>query len=97
MIKTFRHKGIQKFFESGSKAGIQPQHAAKLSRQLAKLHGATGPDDMNIPGWQLHPLKSDLAGHYSVWVNGNLAADVRIRGSGRGAGGLSGLSLRASR
>ena len=71
MIKAFRHKGIQRFFESGSKAGIQPQHAAKLSRQLAKLNSAISPDDMNIPGWRLHPLKSGLSDHWSVWVNGN--------------------------
>ena len=71
MIKNFQHKGLQGFFETGSKAGIQPSHAAKLGRQLARLHVAAGPEDMNVPGWRLHSLQGNLQGHWSVWVNGN--------------------------
>ncbi|HYD79466.1 MAG TPA: type II toxin-antitoxin system RelE/ParE family toxin [Paucimonas sp.] len=71
MIKTFRHKGLQAFFEAGSKAGIQPHHASRLSRQLARLDAAKGEEDMNVPGWKLHSLAGDLTGHYSVTVNGN--------------------------
>lgn len=71
MIKTFRHKGLEAFFESGSKAGIQPHHASKLSRQLRRLDVATGPADMNVPGWKLHALEGALIHHYSVWVSGN--------------------------
>lgn len=71
MIQSFRHKGLQAFFERGSKAGIQPSHAPKLGRQLAQLNAATQPDDMNVPGWRLHPLTGELAGQWSVWVNGN--------------------------
>lgn len=68
MIRTFRHKGLERFFRTGSKAGIQPSHAARLRLQLAKLDGAKAPDDMALPGWKLHPLTT---GHWSVWVNGN--------------------------
>jgi len=68
MIKTFRHKGLQLFFERGSKAGIQPHHASKLKRQLSRLDVAKNANDMNIPGWKLHQLST---GHWSVWVNGN--------------------------
>lgn len=71
MIKSFRHKGLQAFFEQGSKAGIQAAHAPKLARQLARLHEATAAQDMNLPGWGLHPLKGNLGGHFSVSVNGN--------------------------
>ncbi len=71
MIKTFRHKGIEGFFRKGSKAGIQPHHASRLARQLRRLDEATGSLDMNIPGWKLHPLGGDLAGHHAVWVSGN--------------------------
>jgi proteic killer suppression protein len=71
MIKTFRHKGLQAFFETGSKAGIQPNHAARLLRQLTRLDLAKAPADMNLPGWSLHPLSGNLAGHYSVSVSGN--------------------------
>ena len=71
MIKSFHHKGLKKFFETGSKAGIQPAHAAKLGRQLARLNAASTAADMNVPGWDLHSLSGKLAGHWSVWVNGN--------------------------
>ena len=71
MIKGFRHKGLKKFFETGSKSGIQPAQAGKLSRQLAALDKAERGADMDFPGWRLHPLKGNLADHWSVWVNGN--------------------------
>ncbi len=54
VIKSFRHKGLQAFFEKGSKAGIQPHHADKLNRQLAALNQAAMPEQMDIPGWRLH-------------------------------------------
>lgn len=68
VIKTFIHKGLQAFFEKGTKAGIQPHHAARLKRQLTRLDLSKEPADMGIPGWKLHPLSN---GHWSVWVNGN--------------------------
>lgn len=71
MIKSFRHKGLQAFFDRGTKAGIQAAHAPKLARQLARLDTAQRPVDMNLPGWRFHALVGDLAGHYSVTVNGN--------------------------
>ena len=71
MIRTFRHKGIERFFLSGSKAGIQPNHAGKLNEQLTVLNAGTKPEHMKIPGWKLHALRGDLAGHWSVSVNGN--------------------------
>ncbi len=78
MIKSFEHKGLKLFFETGRKAGIQPHHAAKLARQLARLNAARGPDDMNLPGWRLHPLVGDLAGHFSVTVSGNWRLTFRF-------------------
>ncbi len=71
MIKTFRHKGLEAFFRTGSKAGIQPHHAGKLRVQLTTLDWARSPDDMNASGWRLHRLSHDLVGHWSVWVSGN--------------------------
>lgn len=68
MIKSFQHKGLELFFRSGSKAGIQPHHAGKLKIQLTMLDKARQPADMNAPGWKLHPLSN---AHWSVWVNGN--------------------------
>jgi toxin HigB-1 len=71
VIKTWRHKGVQAFFETGSKAGIQSAHAARLGAQLRRLNVARDPQDMNVPGWKLHPLKGELKGHWAVWVSGN--------------------------
>ncbi|MHB8949370.1 MAG: type II toxin-antitoxin system RelE/ParE family toxin [Rhodoferax sp.] len=71
MIKSFGHKGLQAFFERGTKAGIRPDHAPKLARLLARLDVATCDRDMNMPGWGLHPLSDDLRGHWAVSVNGN--------------------------
>jgi proteic killer suppression protein len=71
MIKSFLHKGVQAFFETGSKAGIRPDHAKRLASQLALLNAARSPEEMDYPGWKLHSLSHDLAGHWSVAVNGN--------------------------
>jgi proteic killer suppression protein len=71
MIKSFKHKGIKVFFETGSKAGIQPHHAKKLRLMLTLLDNAHQAEDMNVASWDLHPLTGDLIEHYSVSVNGN--------------------------
>lgn len=71
MIRSFRHKGIEKFFLTGSKAGIQPRHALKLADQLSALNVATKPEQMNFPGWQLHALSGELAGQWAISVSGN--------------------------
>lgn len=71
VIKSYRHKGLKRYAETGSKAGIQPKHAGRLRRLLTALDVASGPQDMNAPGNDLHLLKGDLAGHWSVTVNGN--------------------------
>ena len=71
MIKSFKHKGLETFFETGSKVGIQPHHASKIARQLRRLDEAKNASDMNLPGWKLHSLEGVLKGHFSVTVNGN--------------------------
>jgi proteic killer suppression protein len=71
MIKDFKHKGLEKFFLTGSKAGIQAVHARKLQLILARLNAATSPRDMNLPGLYLHELKGDRQGTWSVRVSGN--------------------------
>jgi toxin HigB-1 len=71
VIKSFRHKGLEQFFLSGSKAGIQPKHSEKLRVQLFALNNARRPTDMNAPAWRLHRLSGDLANHWSIDVSGN--------------------------
>ena len=84
VITSFKHKWLQAFFERGSKAGIPAAHAPKLARQLARLNESTCPEDMNLPGWRLHPLVGrDLGGHFSVWVNGNWRLTFTFEGLNR--------------
>ncbi|MCM0083625.1 type II toxin-antitoxin system RelE/ParE family toxin [Geomonas sp. Red32] len=80
MILSFRHKGLQKYFESGSKAGIQAHHAARLRLVLARLHAAHEPKDMDLPGLRLHELKGRLEGLNSVMISGNWRVIFRFEG-----------------
>ena len=80
MIKSFAHKGLEKFFRTGSTAGIQAQHAARLRLQLAMLDDVGAPEDMNAPGWRLHPLHGELKGHWAVTVSGNWRLTFRFEG-----------------
>ena len=81
MIKSFKHKGLEKFFTTGSKAGIQAAHAVRLNIQLSALDAAENPLQLNIPGWNLHPLSGDLKGHWSVKVNGNWRLTFTFNGT----------------
>ncbi len=79
MIESFRHKGLKRFFETGSTAGIQSHHAKRLRMQLAALDTARSVDDMGIPGFRLHVLKGAERGRWSVWVNGNWRLTFEFR------------------
>jgi proteic killer suppression protein len=81
MIQSFRHKGLEQFFLTGSTAGIQAQHAARLRLILARLHASTGPQDMRLPGLQLHPLKGKRTGTWAVSVSGNWRVTFRFDGT----------------
>jgi proteic killer suppression protein len=81
MIVGFRHRGLEVFFLTGSKAGIQSAHALKLGAMLRRLNEASKPQDMALPGWGLHALKGDLRGHWSVWVNANWRLTFRFVGA----------------
>jgi len=71
MIKSFKHKGLEKFYDSGSTRGIQAKHAKKLRMQLAALDTAQSIEDMEIPGYRLHQLTGDRKGIWTVTVNAN--------------------------
>ncbi len=71
MIKSFKHKGLEKFFKTGKTTGIQPAHEKKLKIRLTALDTATEIQDMNLPGFRLHPLKGKLEGLWAVDVSGN--------------------------
>jgi toxin HigB-1 len=71
MIRTFRHKGLGRFFETGSKAGIQAVHAERLRLILGLLSVAKRPEDMGLPALGLHALKGTRQGTWAVKVSGN--------------------------
>ena len=71
MIKSFKHKGLKRFFETGSTAAIRASHAPKLRDRLAFLNSATCIEDMDIPAYRLHQLKGSRAKFWAIDVNAN--------------------------
>src|SRR5664280_3085005 len=91
VIRSFRHKGIERFFLTGSKAGIQPKHASRLRILLTTLNLSSTPLDRE--GWGWHPLKANLRGHWAVTVSGNWRLTFSFAGGGRRFCRLLGLPL----
>lgn len=81
VIKSFRHKGLQAYFERGTKSGMQAARAPKLARLLARLDAAQVTADMNLPGWGLHPLRGKLVNQWAVSVNGNWRMTFTFEGT----------------
>lgn len=78
MIESFRHKGLKKLYQQGDRSKVAVDQADKIERILARLDQATKPDDMNLPGYRLHPLKGDLKGVWAVSVTGNWRIIFRL-------------------
>jgi toxin HigB-1 len=81
MILTFKHKGLEHFYKTGSVSGIQPVHARRLSLILSNLDQAESSSDMDLPGLRLHELKGNKKGIWSVTVSGNWRITFRFIGS----------------
>ena len=71
MIKSFKHKGLEKYYESGTTKGIQSIHVKRLRMQLAVLDTALTIEDIDIPGYRMHALKGDRQSIWSISVSGN--------------------------
>ena len=80
MIRSFRHKGLRLLFDRGDRRRVQPDHANKIERILARLEEASEVGNMDLPGFRLHPLKGDLSGFWSVTVSGNWRVIFRFEG-----------------
>ena len=80
MILQFRHRGLERFFTKGTKAGIQPIHEKRLRLILARLHASTYPRDMDLPGLRLHELKGKRKDTWAVSVSGNWRITFRFDG-----------------
>jgi len=80
MIASWCHKGLRRFFEKGSTAGIRSDHAKRLQLILSRLDASTCVRDMNLPGLRLHPLKGRYKGHWAVDVSGNWRVIFQFQG-----------------
>jgi proteic killer suppression protein len=80
VIRRFRHRGLERFFLSGSRAGIQPAHANRIRLVLGRLHASRSAPDMNLPGLYLHELKGKRRGTWAVRVSGNWRITFRFDG-----------------
>jgi proteic killer suppression protein len=79
MIQKFKHKGLKRLFEFGSSAGINPHHVTRLRQILALLETTETLDDMDLPGLNLHELKGDRKGTWSVKVSGNWRVTFKLQ------------------
>nr|VFK25031.1 MAG: proteic killer suppression protein [Candidatus Kentron sp. MB]VFK35440.1 MAG: proteic killer suppression protein [Candidatus Kentron sp. MB]VFK77300.1 MAG: proteic killer suppression protein [Candidatus Kentron sp. MB] len=79
MIRSLRHKGLRIFYESGRTTGIQAKHAKRLRMQLAALDTARVIEDMDIPGFSLHPLKGKMKGRWAISVSDNWRLTFEFR------------------
>ncbi len=80
MIRSFKHKGLRLFFETGKVSGIQEPHAKRLRLILGRLQAARRPQDMRLPGLRLHELKGDRSATWAVDVSGNWRITFRFEG-----------------
>ena len=69
--KAFRHRGLRRLYEEDDHRGLNAEHIEKIARVLAFLSRAAKPEDLNLPGFRLHPLKGDLAGFWRVTLRAN--------------------------
>lgn len=78
MIRGFRHKGLERLHNGSDHRGVDPKLAPRLARLLDALEAAAGPDDLDIAGWSLHPLKGERQGDWSLKVSGNWRLTFRF-------------------
>jgi proteic killer suppression protein len=71
VIKRFRHRGLKRLYERDDHRGLNPEHLEKIARVLARLDQAERPEDIDLPGFRLHPLKGDLSGFWSITIRAN--------------------------
>ena len=80
MIRKFKHAGLEKFFTSGKKSGIQAKQIARIRLILGRLNASMKPQDMNLPGLELHEMRGHRKGTWTVKVSGNWRITFRFDG-----------------
>jgi proteic killer suppression protein len=80
MIRSFKHKGLERYFTKSDHRGIPAQNAVRIERMLDRLDASAAPGDMDVPGYRFHTLKGARAGEYAVSVSGNWRITFRFGG-----------------
>ena len=80
MIRSFKHRGLQRLFVRDDRSGIRPDLVENVEDILGRLNQATTPQALNLPGYRLHPLKGDLRGFWSATVRANWRIIFRFEG-----------------
>jgi proteic killer suppression protein len=78
VIESFRHRGLKRLYEKGDRSGLPAARIEKIENILSLLDAASAPQDLDIPGFRLHPLKGELKGFWSVMVSGNWRITFRF-------------------
>jgi proteic killer suppression protein len=81
MIRGFKHRGLKRLFERNDRSGIRPDLADTVQEILTVLDDAVTPQELNLPGYRLHPLKGDLKGYWSVTVRANWRIIFTFKGA----------------
>ena len=81
MIRSFNHRGLKRLYERGDRSGIRPDLLETVEDILARLDRSEAPQDLNLPGYRLHPLKGELKGFWSVAVRANWRIIFRFEGT----------------
>ena len=81
MIKSFKHKGLEKYFNNDEQGGINAKDTPRLGSILDRLDASVRSHDMNLPGYKLHELKGKEKGIWSVWISGNWRVTFRFDGA----------------
>jgi proteic killer suppression protein len=79
MIQSFAHKGLERYFETGNKSGIQPHFEKRIRLILGRLNASCESKDMNLPGLRLHALQGELQSFWAVTVSGNWRIIFRFK------------------
>ena len=78
MIESFRHRGLKRLYEQGDGSKVRADQLDRISDVLLHLDKAQEPEDLDLPGYRLHPLKGDLKGYWSVTISRNWRITFRF-------------------
>ena len=78
MIKTFKHRGLKRLFERGDQSKVSAKYLARIEDVLARLDIADIPNFLDLPGYELHRLKGNLKGTWSIKISGNWRIIFRL-------------------